>query len=255
MPSLPTLFLSHGAPDLALRRELPAHAFLAGLGASLPRPRVIVVFSAHWEADRPLVEIGAAPTTIHDFGGFDNALYRVSYAASGNPVLAARILDLLRDWSPRGEARGFDHGTWVPLSIMYPAADIPVVQVSLLHGRSPTDHLRLGTALASLRHEGVLVIGSGSATHNLRALGSGDPPTWVTTFDDWVAERAVAGDGEALCRYLTLAPSARENHPSEEHFLPLLAALGAAGTYARGRVLHRSTTYGVLSMAAYAFET
>ena len=250
---LPTLFISHGAPDLVQHPELPAHAFLAGLAATLPRPRAMVVLSAHWESADPAVEIGEHPTTIHDFGGFDDALYRMRYPAPGDPVLAARILDLLRDWAPTGVRRGFDHGVWSPLAISHPAADIPVVPVSLLRGGSMADHLRLGAALAPLRHDGVLVIGSGSATHNLRELGHGAAPGWVTAFDDWLAARVEAGDTDALVRYRALAPDARRNHPSEEHYAPLLVALGAAGPAARGRVLHRSTTYGVLSMAAFAF--
>jgi 4,5-DOPA dioxygenase extradiol len=250
---LPTLFLYHGAPDLVIDRDQPAHRFLAGLAATLPRPTAIVVLSAHWETPDPAVEIGERPATIHDFGGFADELYRIRYPAPGDPVLAGRILDLLRDWGPAGVQRGFDHGVWVPLAIAWPAADIPVVPVSLLRDGSMGDHLRLGAALAPLRHEGVLVIGSGSATHNLRELGHGAPPPWVTGFDDWLAQRVEAGDADALVRYRTQAPDARRNHPSEEHYAPLLAALGAAGPGAQGRVLHRSTTYGVLSMAAYVF--
>lgn len=253
MAALPTLFISHGAPDLLLHPDEPAHRFLADLGGTLPRPQAFVVLSAHWREEVPVVETGSAPATIHDFGGFPEDLYRVTYPAPGEPGLAQRILELLAPWSPQGCERGFDHGTWVPLRLIHPPADIPVVQVSLLRSDDPGEHLRLGEALAPLRHEGVLVIGSGSATHNLRRIGSGPAPAWVTGFDDWLVERALAGDATALQSYRSTAPFARENHPSAEHFLPVLCALGAAGPGAHGRALHRSHTYGVLSMTALAF--
>jgi 4,5-DOPA dioxygenase extradiol len=253
MAALPTLFISHGAPDLLLHPEEPAHRFLADLGGTLPRPQAIVVLSAHWQEEVPTVEIGTTPQTIHDFGGFSEALHAMRYIAPGSPVLAQRILGLLTSWSPVGQERGLDHGAWAPLTLMYPDASFPVVQVSLLLSDDPAEHLRLGEALAPLRHEGVLVIGSGSATHNLRRIGSGAAPTWVTGFDDWLVERAQKGDAMALQNYRTEAPFARENHPTAEHFLPLLCALGAAGPDAHGQVLHRSHTYGVLSMSALAF--
>jgi 4,5-DOPA dioxygenase extradiol len=154
--------------------------------------------------------------------------------------------------------RGYDHGTWVPLSLMYPEADIPVVQVSLQPKLGAGHHLALGRALASLRNEGVLVIGSGTASHNLHEYygvgrGNGAPPDWVTQFDAWVREKAIAGDADALVVYREEAPFAERNHPTEEHFLPLHVALGAAGEGARGELLHSSYD-GILSMDAYAFH-
>jgi len=254
MTTLPTLFLSHGAPDLVLDGDAPAHRFLAGVASDLPRPVAIVVCSAHWEESSPMVGSAPAPTTIHDFGGFAPDLHRLRYAAPGSPDLARRIAELLHAWPATCTERGFDHGVWVPLLLAYPAADIPVVPVSLLRRGSAADHLRLGQDLATLRHEGVLVIGSGSATHNLGAISGGDAaPSWVSRFDDWLVEHAITGDTDSLVRYRSLAPDAAQNHPTAEHLMPLLVALGAAGTGATGRVLHRSTTYGVLRMTACAF--
>ncbi len=250
---LPSLFVSHGAPDLLLHPTVPAHRFLAGLAGTMPRPRAVVVISAHWQGEVPLVDTSPRPTTIHDFGGFPAALFEMRYPAPGDPSLAARVLDLLRDWSPRGQQRGLDHGAWAPLRLAFPDAELPVVQLSLLHRGSPTDHLDLGRALAPLRADQVLILGSGSATHNLGELSAGDAPGWATTFDDWLAERLAAGASDDLCDYRRLAPQATRCHPTEEHLLPLFVALGAAGAHAGGRPLHRSFTYGSLSMAAYAF--
>jgi 4,5-DOPA dioxygenase extradiol len=257
--SLPTLFISHGAPSLMLE-EVAARDFLNGLAAdlatTLPRPRAIVVASAHWVTDAPVVDTSLRPRTIHDFSGFPAELYAMRYPAPGAPELAARIQELLRAGGLpcRGEERGLDHGAWVPLSLAYPAADVPVLQISLQPQLGADHHLRLGGLLAPLRHEGVLVIGSGSATHNLRELAPGAPvPDWAARFDDWLATAVAAGDGAALTGYLQAAPAARRNHPSAEHFLPLLVAFGAAGPGARGRTLHRSFTYGSLSMATFAF--
>lgn len=252
---LPTLFISHGAPDVVLR-ETPARAFLAGLAATLPRPRAIVVASAHWEAAVPTVESGARPATIHDFGGFPDEMYHLRYPASGEPVLAARLVSLLKSagFAAQAQERGFDHGVWTPLLLAWPSADIPVVPVSLVHGGDGKVHQRLGAALAPLRHEGVLVIGSGSAVHNLRELAPGRPPApWAVAFDDWLVARCEAGDGDALSHWRERAPDARRAHPTAEHFTPLLVALGAAGDGARGRILHRSWDYGSLAMTAVAF--
>ena len=254
--SLPTLFLSHGAPSLELE-DVPARTFLRALAGSLPRPRALVVASAHWTTAAPEVEASEHPETIHDFSGFPPELYRLRYPAPGDPALAARIRDDLTaaGFPARTTQRGLDHGVWVPLRLAYPAADIPVVAVSLQPQLGAAHHLALGRALEPLRHEGVLVIGSGSATHNLRELrwgGAGQTPAWVSAFDDWLEKASLQGDHAALVDWAA-APDALRNHPSAEHFLPLLVALGAAGPGAHGRSLHRSMTYGVLSMAAYAF--
>lgn len=263
MTALPTLFISHGSPDTAIA-ETQANAFMRGLAASLPRPRAIVVISAHFESDQVLVSGEAEPETIHDFGGFDPKLYEMHYAAPGDPALATAIVrNLQAAGFPAAVAadRGFDHGTWVPLILIYPDADIPVVQVSVDPAKGTEYHLALGAALAGLREEGILVVGSGSFTHNLREafarLRVGDraaaTPAWVSDFATWMTDRIVEGDWQSLLDYRTLAPFAAENHPTDEHLMPLYAALGAAGEGAKGRRLHGSRDFGVLSMEAFAF--
>jgi 4,5-DOPA dioxygenase extradiol len=255
--ALPAIFVSHGAPDILLS-DVPSRTFLAELSTHVERPKAIVVASAHWTTRTPLASGAPRPETIHDFGGFPDELYRMRYPAPGSPEIADEVVRLLASDGLEAEVvdRGLDHGAWVPLLLAYPRADIPVLQVSLQPQLGAAHHLALGRALAPLRDAGVLVLGSGSATHNLRALerpGS-QAPDWVRAFDDWLVERAAAGDAESLVEYRARAPFAAQNHPTEEHYFPLLVALGAAGEGARGRVLHRSTTYGVLSMTAFAFE-
>ncbi len=257
---LPALFISHGSPMLALEPS-PARDFLAGLGATLPRPRAIVVASAHWETAQPAVSAPAINDTIHDFYGFPPALFAMRYPAPGDPVLAQRIAELLRQSGFDAEidpARGLDHGAWVPLTLMYPAHDIPVLQLSLQTPLGPGHHQRLGRAVEALRAEVVLVIGSGSFTHNLGRLRHVDPddapPPDVVAFADWM--HAVLQDNRTgdLLAYRSKAPYAAMQHPTDEHLLPLFVALGAAGDKARATRLHSSTTYGALRMDAYAFD-
>lgn len=261
MERLPTLFISHGSPMLAIQQS-PAHDFLAGLGKALPRPAAILVVSAHWESDHDVaVSLAAQPDTIHDFGGFPRALFEIVYPAPGAPALARQAATLLEQagLSVRTSTeRGLDHGAWVPLRLMYPDADIPVAQVSLLRGATPAVHLRVGQALSVLREQGVLIIGSGSLTHNLYELRGHDidagVPSWVSEFDGWMKARMDAGDTQALLDYRTRAPHAARNHPTDEHLMPLFVALGAAGNAARARRLHSSYEYGVLAMDAFAFD-
>jgi 4,5-DOPA dioxygenase extradiol len=251
--SLPTIFVSHGSPTLILE-DVPARAFLASLGQLLPRPKAIVAVSAHWDTDVPAVSLARKPETIHDFYGFPEALYRLHYAAPGAPELAERVAKLTG--AAHDPHRGLDHGAWVPAMLGWPAADIPIFQLSVQPAESPAHHIALGRKLASLREEGILVMGSGSATHNLRALvrgGDCEPEPWAQGFDDWLAETLEKGDEAALADYRARAPYAREAHPTDEHFLPLHVAYGAAGVGAHGRALHRSFTLGNLSMASYAF--
>ncbi|HTE81372.1 MAG TPA: class III extradiol ring-cleavage dioxygenase [Reyranella sp.] len=252
--SMPTLFVSHGSPTLILE-DTPARAFLATLGQQVPRPKAIVAVSAHWNTDQPTVSLAARPETIHDFSGFPDALYRLHYDALGAPELAARVAALTG--AQRDPAYGLDHGAWVPAMLGWPEADIPIFQLSVQPNLGPAHHIALGRKLAPLREEGVLVLGSGSATHNLRRLVRGapgaTPEAWAVAFDDWLAESLEKGDEAALADYRTRAPNAREAHPTDEHFLPIHVAFGAAGEGARGRALHRSFTLGNLSMASYAF--
>ncbi len=255
---LPTLFLSHGAPTLPLQ-DVPARDFIAGLGQSLPRPDAIVMVSAHWETDVPSVNAVAINATIHDFYGFPAPLYALTYPAPGAPDLAARIADMLGDAGLRARidpARGLDHGAWVPLSLMWPGHDIPVLQLSIQSRLGPGHHVQLGRALATLRQHNILVIASGSFTHNLRALQWSNPgpqPTWVTEFADWMHQALIAGRTCDLVSYRRLAPHAVENHPTDEHLLPLFVALGAAGEGAKAERLHTSVDFGILRMDAYQF--
>ena len=254
--SMPTLFVSHGSPMLYLEKDVPARAFLASLGQQVPRPKAILAVSAHWNTEQPAVSLAAKPETIHDFYGFPEALYRLRYDAPGAPELAARVAALTG--AARDPGYGLDHGAWVPAMLGWPEADIPIFQLSVQPYMTPAHHLALGRKLAALREEGVLVMGSGSATHNLRRLVRGQhdapPEPWAKAFDDWVADKVETGDEAALANYRNEAPHAREAHPTDEHFLPLHVAFGAAGKGARGRALHRSFTSGNLSMATYAFD-
>lgn len=258
---LPSLFLSHGAPTLPLT-DTPARTFLQQLGGQLPRPKAILVVSAHWETAVPTVSAVKRNDTIHDFGGFPRELYRLQYPAAGSPAVAARVAALLGAAGidcKTDDRRGLDHGAWVPLRLMYPQADIPVLQLSIQPHLGTRHQLAVGRALAPLREEGVLIIGSGSMTHDLsefRGQGPNDPaPDWVNGFADWMDASLTADATDDLLNYRQRAPFAARNHPTEEHLLPLYSALGAAGEKPRVERLHTSSTYRILRMDVYAFET
>jgi 4,5-DOPA dioxygenase extradiol len=258
MPKFPAVFVSHGAPTLPLT-EAAARDFLAGFGKALGRPSAILAVSAHWETPAPRLGTARAPETIHDFYGFPRALYEMRYAAPGAPALAERAAALLETagMAAAGEKRGLDHGAWVPLMLMYPQADIPVTQLSIQTELGAAHQRTVGAALAPLRDENVLILASGSATHNLGELRMAalDAPAvpWVKAFTDWLEEAVAEGRTDALVDYRRRAPNAVRNHPSEEHFLPFFTALGAAGA-AKGRRVHASTTYGALAMDAYRWD-
>lgn len=256
----PVLFVSHGAPTFAIEPGL-AGARLSALGKALPRPTAIVVVSPHWMT-RATVRITASdrPETIHDFGGFPEALYRLAYPAPGQPELALQVQELLTAAGWRAEAdahRGLDHGAWVPLLHLLPEADVPVVQVSLPVPLDTLGALRLGQALQPLRESGVLILGSGSLTHNLYEFRTGHAPTaeYVTAFSDWIAQKLKAREIDSLLDYRRLAPEAARAHPSEEHLLPLFVALGAAGEAYAMQLIEGGVTYGVLAMDSYLFAT
>ncbi|MEQ1590068.1 MAG: class III extradiol ring-cleavage dioxygenase [Gallionella sp.] len=257
---MPTLFVSHGAPTLPLEPGETGAAWQK-IAAFIPKPSAILVISAHWETDIPTVSSVVQPETIHDFSGFPQILYELQYPAPGAPELAKSIVELLQQAGipvRLSNTRGLDHGVWVPLSLMYSAADIPVTQLSLQPNRNPAWHIALGRALQSLREQGVLIIGSGSITHNLRAIfqhRQGDVvPSWVTEFCDWIAEKIKVGDVEALSNYRNLAPHAVQNHPTDEHLLPLFVALGAAGSLEAAQRINHVMTYGFLAMDAWVFD-
>jgi 4,5-DOPA dioxygenase extradiol len=231
---------------------------LARLADGMPKPRAIVIVSAHWESQDLLVNGNPQPETWHDFGGFPAALFAVQYPAPGLPDLSAHVAEKL---SAAGlparidSKRPFDHGVWVPLSLMYPRADIPVVQISLPSRQGPAFQTQVGRALASLRDDGVLIIGSGSITHNLRELdwhaGPESVEPWAKAFRDWMIEKLASNDEAALHDYRKLAPHAVRSHPSDEHLLPLYFARGAGGEFS---VAHQGFTMGALGMDIYRFE-
>ncbi|HTN94523.1 MAG TPA: class III extradiol ring-cleavage dioxygenase [Gallionella sp.] len=256
----PVLFVLHGAPTLPLEPGDTGVA-LRKLGEQLQRPSAILVISAHWETRIPTVSRAVHPETIHDFSGFPAELYELQYHAPGAPETAkSTALALQRAGIPveLDDTHGLDHGAWVPLSLMYPKADIPVAQLSLQPDNDPAWHIALGRALRPLREHGVLIVGSGSISHNLRELfkhPQGAPvPAWVTEFCDWIAERIAAGDLDALGDYRARAPHAAMNHPTDEHLLPLFVALGAADKIDHSERLNRVTTYGMLAMDAWLFD-
>lgn len=257
---MPVLFLSHGAPTLPLDAGETGAAW-RDLGDRLPRPSAILVISAHWESQIATISRAVRPDTIHDFSGFPEELYRLRYPAPGAPQMAEAAAELLQRSCiavQLDDTHGLDHGAWVPLSIMYPQADIPVAQLSLQPQRDPAWHLAVGRALRPLREQGVLIVGSGAITHNLRAVmrhPQGEPvPDWVTEFRDWIASRIGAGDVDALCAYRALAPHAVQNHPSDEHLLPLFVAMGAASKLEDAHHMNAVTTFGILSMDAWIFD-
>jgi 4,5-DOPA dioxygenase extradiol len=257
---MPVLFLSHGAPSLPLEAGETGEAWRK-LAAQMPKPAAILAISAHWESHIPTLSRAVQPETIHDFSGFPEELYRIQYPAPGAPQMAetaARLLQQAGIPVQMDDRHGLDHGAWVPLSIMFPQADIPVAQLSLQPERGPDWHLALGRALRPLREEGVLIVGSGAITHNLRAVfrqPQDEPaPAWVTEFCDWIAAKISAGDIEALAAYRTLAPHAVQNHPTDEHLLPLFVALGAATKVDDARHLNRVMTFGLLAMDAWLFD-
>ncbi|MGE0846035.1 MAG: class III extradiol ring-cleavage dioxygenase [Flavobacteriaceae bacterium] len=261
--ALPTVFVSHGAPNLILH-DSPARDFLAGFGKSLPRPRAILTVSAHFETARPAVVADDHPEMIYDFGGFERELYTLVYPAPGSREIAEGVAARLAEAGLGPEIvarRGYDHGVWVPLMLMFPDADIPVVQLSVQPGRSAAEHLALGRALASLREEGILVVGSGSFTHNLRAVfGPGglapvdaEVPAWVSEFADWMTGSILEGDEKKLLDW-ERAPYAHQNHPTDEHLMPLFVAIGAAGEGWASKQVHSSHQYGALMLDAFRFD-
>lgn len=255
---MPVVFISHGAPD-ALLKAPDAVACWREIGRQVPTPAAILVVSAHWEARQPTASLSGAPETIHDFSGFAPALHRMQYPAPGAPALAERTVSLLSNAGIAADihpSRGLDHGAWVPLSAMYPQANVPVTQLSLIRNGSPAQHIALGQALAPLREEGVLIVATGAITHNFDWIawtdGDQSPVPQAAVFTGWVAERLAAQDVAALLAYRSTLHGA-ESHPTEEHFLPLFVALGAAGDDIPLRFCPHFS-YGGLAMDAYVWQ-
>jgi len=256
----PALFVPHGAPTFALRPGA-AGAALADLAGSIARPRAIVAVSAHWETEQPTVSLATRLETIHDFSGFPRELYEIRYPATGCPEAAREVAQALLAAGLQVDfdtQRGLDHGAWVPLRLMFPEADIPVVPLSIQPHLGPGHALRVGRALAPLRERGVLVLGSGNLTHNLgdyvsAARGGAGTPAYVREFADWVWQRFGARDLDSLLDYRRAAPSAARAHPTEEHLLPLYVALGAGGQAFTVERVHAGIDDYVLAMDAFRF--
>lgn len=252
-----TYFLSHGAPDQVLRDDATTRAWRA-LCSGRAEPRAFLVATAHWTTAEIAVESGDTPATIHDFAGFPRELHQRRYGAPGDPALAAEVVRRLSEagLAAREVRRGFDHGVWVPLSLLRPTADIPVIPISVQPGRDAAHHHAVGRALRPLVAEGCVVIGSGGATHALGELaprGAGQP-AWVAEFSAWLTRVLERGELASALAWEHLAPHAHRNHPSVEHLLPLFVAWGAAGEGARGSLVHEGWDLGVISLAAFAFS-
>ena len=257
MTTLPSIFVSHGAPTFAIEPGL-AGAQLRALGRALAKPKAVVVVSPHWMTRGVEITANARPETVHDFGGFPRALYDIQYPAPGAPELAAHAKQvLLASGIPASldARRGLDHGAWVPMLHMYPDADVPVVQVSLPFDTDAAKAFELGRALAPLAQEGVLVVGSGSLTHNLYEFRTGEvqEAAYAREFSEWIRQAVLDGDVERLVHALERAPHAQRAHPTTEHFLPLLVAVGAAPSMAPATVLNGGIRHGVLAMESYVF--
>ncbi|CAL9114400.1 unnamed protein product [Musa textilis] len=259
-----TFFLSHGSPTLSIDESLPARGFLKSWRSKVFQvvPRAILIISGHWETDSPTVNvINGRNDTIYDFYGFPKPMYKLKYPAPGAPNLAKRVRELLQNAGfgrvKEDKTRGLDHGAWVPLMLMYPEADIPVCQLSVQTNKDATYHYNMGKALAPLRDEGVLIIGSGSATHNLRILNreSQNVEKRALDFDTWLTESLINGRHDDVNNYEEKAPNAKMAHPWPDHFYPLHVALGAAGEQAKAELIHSSWSYAALSYSSYRFTT
>lgn len=254
---LPTLFIAHGAPSLAIEQHAYTE-FLQRLAVSIPTPKAIVLFSAHWESNVQKISSAIEPEMIYDFYGFSEKLYDMNYPAKGDLTLSLHMKQLLEQEGIRCELddrRGLDHGAWGPLSIMYPNAQIPVVTMSVNPRLAAEEHYRIGAALGSLREEQVLIIGSGGTVHNLHKLDLYNPvpQLWAVEFDEWLAEQLETWNVEALIRYDERAPHVGEAVPTPEHFVPLLVAFGAGDASRNAKLLHHSFQLGTLSLCCWMF--
>jgi len=257
---IPSFFIAHGAPSLALDNN-DYTAFLNNLAADTPNPRAIVLFSAHWESREQQVSASPQYETIYDFSGFQPELYQIQYPASGDPAIATEIQALLQQNKIPASIdtdRGLDHGAWVVLHLMYPAADIPVIVLSVNRHLSNAEQYQIGKALSALREKDILIIGSGGTVHNLRRLdwaaSASNPTEWAVQFDGWLEEKLNVWDMESLFEYERLAPYAKEAVPTPEHLIPLLLVMGTGDSSRRASLLHRSYQFGSLSLSSWKFD-
>ena len=257
MNSIPTVFLSHGSPMLMLEPGRAGPAWQA-LAKDLPRPRAIIAVSAHWTTRTPAVSAAPAPETIHDFHGFPPALYELDYLPPGASGLAAEVVELVPGLQVDRQ-RGLDHGAWSPLRFMYPAADIPVIQLAVMPQNDAETHYRLGRLLQPLTSRGVLILASGGLTHNLGEVvwdaKDGDALPHVREFRDWFVDALQRRDLPALFDWQRRAPQAARAHPSPEHLLPLYVALGAAGDAAAAQPVFSDYQLGALALDAFRFSS
>jgi aromatic ring-opening dioxygenase catalytic subunit (LigB family) len=263
-PSLPTLFISHGGGPWPWMRDEMAGRYdrLAAALQQVPAlvgttPEAILMVSAHWEERDFTLMSHSRPPMIYDYSGFPEYTYRIRYDAPGAPRLAEQVREFLADAGIPAKLdpeRGFDHGMYAPMAVMYPEADVPVSQLSLKRGLDPNEHLAAGRALARLRDAGVLIVGSGLSYHNLRMFG---PAAKVPSaqFDEWLDRTlaANADDRESALAHWAAAPAARVAHPREEHLLPLMIAAGAAGRDAASRIYHEDDFFGGISVSNFMF--
>jgi aromatic ring-opening dioxygenase catalytic subunit (LigB family) len=264
MPRMPVAFVPHGGgpwPFVEMGLPRAEVAALMGYLQSVRRlpaepPRALLVVSAHWEEPIPTVMAAERPPLLYDYYGFPPESYRITWPAAGDPALAARVralIDAAGFRSAADEHRGYDHGTFIPLKVTYPDADVPAIQLSLKRGLNPLDHLALGRAIAPLRDEGIFIVASGMTFHNLRAFGDPTAIEFADAFDAWLRE-AMSGERAERDRALTQweqAPAARIAHPREEHLIPLMVAAGAAGD--DRAILAFNGTFGGTRLSAFHF--
>lgn len=258
--TMPAVFISHGSPMVAIQSG-PYQNALAGFGHAA-RPRAIVAISAHWGTGTSIsITDDERHTTIHDFGGFPSALHQLTYDAPGSPELASRVADLLRTggFIPAiTKGRGLDHGTWIPLRLMYPEADIPVVALSVPLQLLPQELYRIGQSLAPLRNEGVMVLGSGGVVHNLHLVHFDDVnhpvDSWAAEFDDWFRDAVQQKRTAELFDFMKIAPNARLAVPTFEHFAPVFPVLGAGSTGGEVTTIYEGFEHGNISMRSFAVE-
>ncbi|MGO4545023.1 dioxygenase [Paenibacillus sp. 2TAB23] len=255
---MPSYFFAHGAPSIVLEDNRYTD-LLKTFKNHMPKPKAIVLFSAHWEETVQTVSAAESYETIYDFGGFQDELYKMTYPAKSDRSLAEQIQSLFAKQGVKSvldEKRGLDHGAWAVLKLLYPDADIPVIALSVNRNLPNEEQYRIGKALAELREQDILIIGSGGTVHNLRKLNwqSEANEDWAEQFDKWLQSKLESWDTQALFQYRERAPFAQEAVPTNEHFIPLLLAMGTGDTNRKATLLHRSYQYGNLSLSCWQFN-